>query len=272
MSYFHLNQDRVPSSYLQQLSSFPWFDASQLNDATQRMELGAVFFHEKNKNAFMYVQADAALANGQLVYPTLPSTETVLSSGSSVALQVLSSAGLTVNAEMGNWLYVENGGSAPGPTILPIKANAASSITNSLRDLTTTQNVFDPDQLSAVLTNSTNAAIIRHGHVSVGTATAVPVGVALGTVTIHYFTLIQVVGLALVQAVGNGTALVAGQPAIPGASGVITGTPVQPGGTGATALIPVDLYTGKATIVPLFAFTGSSAELIPCRVNFMGNL
>jgi len=258
MSYFILNQDRIPSSHTQQLSKFPWFDASQLNDATQRMELGAVFFHEKTKNAFMYVQADAALANGQLVSYTVPSTETVLAAGSSVALQVLSAAGLTPNAEVGNLLYVENGGSAPGPTILPIKANAASTITNSLRDLTTTQNVYDADQLSAVLTNSTNAAIIRVGHVSVCTATLVPVGVALATVTAHYFTCIQVVGVALVQAIGNGTALVAGATAKPTAAGAVIGT----GG----------VYNAASSIVPFFAFTGAGPELIPCMVNFMGNL
>ena len=272
MSFFHLNQDRVPSSFLQQLASFPWIDSSQLNDATQRMELGAVFFHERHKQAFMYVKADEALANGQLVYATLPTTETVLSSGSSLYVQALSSAGLTVNAEVGNWIYVENGGSSPGPTILPIKANAASTITNSQRDLNNAGAVYDADQLSSVLTNSTGACIIRNGHVSVCTATKVPVGVALATVTSGYYTLIQVAGLALVQAVGNVTAIVSGQPGIPGATGVITGTPVQPGGTGATAAIPVNLYLGAASIVPWFAFVGSGPELIPCRVNFMGNL
>jgi len=272
MSFFHLNQDRVPSSFTQQLASFPWIDSSQLNDSTQRMELGAVFFHERHKNAFMYVKADAALANGQLVGYALATTETVLSAGSSVAVQALSSAGLTVNAEIGNWLYVENGGSSPGPTILPIKANAASNITNSQRDLNNTGNVYDADALSAVLTNSTNAALIRNGHVIVGTATVVPVGVALATVTSGYFTLIQVSGVALVQAVGSGTAIVAGVPTVAGAAGVITGTPVQPGGTGATAAIPVNLYMGSANVIPLFAFTGAGPELIPCRVNFMGNL
>lgn len=260
--YRELNQDRVPSSFLQQLPSFPWFDASQLNDATPRMELGSVFFHEKTGNHFMYVQADAALANGQLVSYTVPSTETVLSAGSSVALQVLSAAGLTPNAEVGNWLYVENGGSAPGPTILPIKANAASTITNSLRDLTTTQNVFDPDQLSAVLTNSTNAAIIRPGHVSVCDATHSPVGIALATVTAHYFTLIQVVGLALVQAVGSVHALVVGQAVAPGAAGVVTG-PVTVGSP---------LYMAGAAIIPYFAFTGAGPELVPCSVNMFGNM
>lgn len=261
-----LGQDKVPSGFTAQLAHYPWIDSAWLNDSAQKMELNTVVFHERTGNAFMYVKADAALIAGNIVYKTLPATETALSAGSTVALQALSSAGLTVNAEIGNWLYLENGGASPGPTIVPVKENAASTITFSKRDTNSTLDQYDADVLSTTITNSTNAAIVRPGHVSVGTASAVPVGVALATVTQYYYTFVQVGGLVLVLGLGNTTALASGVPAICQASGYIKGTPTQ------TAAALVTLYNAAASIVPLFAYTGSSAELIPCNVNFFGNL
>lgn len=266
---FHiLQQDRVPSSFTQQLSTFPWFDSSVLNNQykTQSAELSAVFFHEKTGNAFMYVQADEALAAGQLVYATLPTADTVTSASSTVYSVYLTSTTLTAHAEIDNWLYCENGGT--DPTIKLIKENTANLCTISQLDQNSTVPQYDPDVLSTALTNGTGVAVIRPGHVSVCTATAVPIGVALATVTIHYYTLIQVAGLALIQATGNGTALVSGKPAVPDAAGIIIGMANQ--GVSPTAVI--NLYVAGASIVPKFAFVGAGPELIPCDVNFFNNL
>ena len=266
--YKEIGADRIATSYLQQLASFPWYDSSQVNDSVKRMELGLVWTPstpqgQSGWNKFMYVKAAAGLTAGQLVARALPTTGVVVAAGSTVAATINTIAGLTLNSETGYWMYYENGGSSPGPTIVPIKGNTATSagaatITNSQRDLNATLNQYDADAFSAVLTNGTASTLYRPNSVIVNTATTVPIGVALGTVTSGNYTVIQVAGLALVQATGNGQALVAGAPAVGSASGVAIGLASPVYSTG--------------SMVALFAYTSAGPELIPFHVNFTGNI
>ena len=73
------------------------------------------------------------------------------------------------------------------------------------------------------------------------------------------YTIIQVAGLAAVQSVGNGVALVANVPAVGSAAGVIIGSAAA------------NLYTGASLVLPQFAnAAGPAVLLIPCYVNFTG--
>lgn len=104
-----------------------------------------------------------------------------------------------------------------------------------------------------------NSFIIRPYQVIVNTATTVPCGVALGTVTAGYYTIVQTKGLALVSSKGDGTALAVGVPAVGTAAGVAIG------GNGTA-----NAYVG-AGLVPQSAFSAASG-LSPILVNLDGQL
>ena len=72
------------------------------------------------------------------------------------------------------------------------------------------------------------------------------------------YTIIQVGGLATLSAVGNVTALVVNQPAVPAAAGQIAGS----------AAAAANMYDGCSLMLPQFA-TAAASLLIPCFVNFM---
>jgi hypothetical protein len=211
------------------------------------------------RNAFMYVKAGEALTNGAVVYQQAPAAVVVVNAASTVATTVLSSAGWTANAEVGNWIYFDNGGATPGPTLRKIKANAASTVTISQRDMNSTLDQNDADALSAILTNGTNTSTYRPGTVLNCTNAKTPIGIALATVTSGYYTVIQVEGLALVSAIGNGTATVVDEPA------KLSATAGSIMGAGAAACV----FAGT-TIRPQYAFSGAGPQLIPAHVNFLG--
>lgn len=254
-----INQDRLPSSFLQQLATFPWYDSSVLNSSTPAMKTGSYWCDDTTGNWFMYVQAGGSLTNGQVVYQQAPAAVAVVNAASTVATTVLNSAGWTANAEVGNWIYFDNGGVTPGPTLRLIKANAVSTVTVSQRDMNSTLNQNDQDALSAVLTNGTNSSTYRPNIVLACTNAKTPIGVALATVTSTYYTVIQICGLALVSAIGNGTATVVDEPA------KLSATAGSIMGAGAAACV----YAGTS-IRPQYAFSGAGPQLIPCHVNFKG--
>jgi len=256
-----INQDRLPSSFLQQLGTFPWYDSSVLNSSTPALEPGSIWCDQDTGNWFMYYQAGEGLTNGLVLYQQAPAAVAVVNAASTVATTVLNSAGWTANAEIGNWIYFDNGGSSPGPTIRKIKANAASTVTVSLRDMNSTLNQNDADALSAVLTNGTNSSTYRPNILLKCTNAKVPVGIALATVTSTYYSVAQIGGLALVSAIGNGTATVVDEPA------KLSATAGSIMGTGAAAAV----YCGL-TIRPQYAFAGAGPQLIPCHVNFRGTV
>lgn len=223
-------------------------------------------------NAFMFVRAREALALGQLVAMQAPTTGTATVPGvpattTAAVTTNISNVAAGVNGEVDNWIHV-NATGATLPQIRRIKANSAAAtgtFTVALPDRLLPSSPTDKDVFDTLATNGDAVNIIRPYNVIVNTATTVPVGVALGTVTSGNYTIIQVAGLAAVQAVGNGTALVVNQPAIGSAAGVIIGA----GGNQGAAPV-ITLYNAAASMIPLYATAAAGPLLIPTMVNFIG--
>jgi len=238
----------------------PWYNAAAYNVASlpAGVQLGETFWVKGSPrsgagNAFMWVKATVGLTVGQLVAWDAPGTDTALT-GSTTSVLNLTTGNLTVNAEVDNFVFVD----ATNKDLRRIKANTASTITVALNDPYVASNPKDADVFTAAPANTNPVVIIRPWNVRVCTASLQPVGVALGTVTQNYYTVVQLAGVAMVSAIGNGTALVSGVPAIPAAAGQILG-----GGTTA------NLYSAGTAIVPQYAYAGAG-QLIPCLVNFTG--
>jgi hypothetical protein len=215
-------------------------------------------------NAFMFVKATAGLTIGQLVAASATTTGTVTSATSTLyyaTTNINNAATVAVNGDVDNWIWV-NATGATTPQLRRIKANTSSATARydvSLRDPLRPNSPYDKDQFDLAITNGDACSIIRPYNVLVCTASLTPIGVALGTVTSGNYTVVQVAGLALVTAVGNGNALVVNQPAIPTAGGAIKGS----------AAAAANLYTGASHINPQFA-TSAASLIIPAYVNFTG--
>jgi hypothetical protein len=220
-------------------------------------------------NAFMFVKATVGLALGQLVSVALPTTGTATVPGAGTAASPLTTtasittninnATLAVNADVDNWIFV-NATGATLPQLRRIKYSSASATSFykvALPDYLRPTSPTDADVFDTLATNADPLCIIRPWNLIVNTATTVPVGVALGTVTAGNYTVIQVAGLAAVLGVGTGTALVANVPAVGSAAGVMIGTAAA------------NLYVGASLILPQLASTAASA-LMPAYVNFTG--
>jgi hypothetical protein len=222
-------------------------------------------------NAFLFAKATVGLTLGQLVSVALPTTGTAtvpgagtaaspLTTTASITTNINNAATVAVNGDVDNWIYV-NATGATLPQLRRIKYNSSSATSFykvSLLDYLRPTTPNDADVFDTLATNADPLCIIRPWNLIVNTATTVPVGVALGTVTAGNYTVIQVAGMAAVQGVGNGTALVANVPAVGGAAGVILGTAAA------------NLYVGASLILPQFASVAAGPLLIPCYVNFTG--
>jgi hypothetical protein len=224
-------------------------------------------------NAFMFVKATVGLTLGQLVAPALPTTGTITVPGSPVTTvnavtTNISNATAGVNGEVDNWFWGTITGAAL-PQIRRIKANTAAATGNftfAQPDFLRPNSPFDKDALDTTPTNGDVCSIIRPYQVIVSTATTIPIGVALGTVTAGNFTIVQVAGLAAVLANGSGVALVANEPAAPAAAGAMAGF----AGT-ATALVGrcAPQFGMGGMLLPQIA-TAAAALVIPAYVNFTG--
>jgi hypothetical protein len=259
MLYRFQGQNGFPTGLLNQGPGIPWYDStivnmSNLANKPNGCSLGDLWFDDISGNWFQLVKAAAGLTIGQLVAGATPGTDTVVNAGSTVQVVNINTGNLTVNAEVGNYVYFVD----PGALRL-IKANTAASITVSLTDSLIGNNQADPDVLASVPGNGTALCIIRPYQVIVGTATILPVGVALGTVTSGNYTVIQKAGLAQVITVGSVTPTVVNQPAVPGASGTVVGS----------AAAAANLFAQGVSIIPQFAYASTSL-LTPAIVNFMG--
>lgn len=252
--------DYVTTSVQNDGPLYPWYDSSTYNVASlpAGVQLGECFFVKGSPrsgggNAFMWVKATAGLTQGQLVAWAAPGTDTA-STGSTTSVLNLTTGALTVNAEVDNFVWVD------GTTkeYRRIKANTASTITVALNDPYVASNPKDADVFTTAPSNTNPVSIIRPFNVRVCTASLQPVGVALGTVTSGYYTVVQIAGSGLISATGSGTALVVGVPAVPSAAGVIIGS----GGT-------ANVYTNGSAIIPQYALAGAN-QLIPCLFNFVG--
>jgi len=247
---------------------WPWYTSNYYNSATPIMDLGAEWDLVGNRdaaggNSFMYVKCatGVSLTEGQLVSFATPTASTVTAAGSTKSMIVWAAGGLTVNAEVGNFLYVANStASGGGFTLRKIVSNTATTITVSVTDPNVASKPADQNAFEEIPTNGDVAIIIRPYQVIVNTATTVPCGVALGTVTAGYYTIVQTKGLALVSTSNSGAATAVGVPAIGIAAGVITGG----GGT-------ANAYCGPK-IVPQSAYNAAPAVLTPCLINLRSNL
>ena len=246
---------------------WPWYGSEYTNSSTPLLDLGAEWdlvgdAAAGGGNSFMYVKtaAGVSLSQGQWVSFATPSASTVTASGSSTQKIVWAAGSLTVNAEVGNYLYIANTTSSGGGfTLRKILSNTATTITFSDTDFNVASKPSDQNALELAATNGDVAIIIRPNQVIVNTATTVPCGVALSAVTAGYYTIIQTKGLALGLGVGSGTALAVNVPAVGAAAGVMIG-----GGGTASA------YTG-ANILPQAAYAGASS-LQPFLINLKSQL
>lgn len=273
MPYTLMRQDALPTSLVSQLKRFPWYDATQYNQSAKDFELGYVWW--QGWNAFMYVKADEALTVGQLVMYTVPTTDATKAGSTVATLTTNNTTLMTADAEIDNWVYCAAGALelSGGGTIRKIKDNAVGTITVSVRDqaspasygtgavVRTGAGMFDADQFAAAYVGGEVVTIIRPGHVMVNDSTEPAVGVALGTVTSGYYTIIQVIGLALVSGTDAGTDVVKGVPATPAAAGKIVLN-----GSNAAAL-----GRGAGTIIPLEGLTVGASAIIPCYINLLRN-
>lgn len=205
-------------------------------------------------NVFAWVKSTEALSKGQLVAWAAPGTDTA-STGSTTSVLNLVTGGLTVNAEVGNYVSVLG---TTTSELRVIKANTASTITVSLPDIYIATQPQDADVFTTAPSSTNPVSIIRPFRVRVCSGVLQPVGVVLNNVTSGNYTPIQVMGIAQILTVGSGTATVVGVPAVPSTSGVIIGS----GGT-------ANVYTAGVAIIPQEAYAGSS-RLTTCYINAIG--
>jgi hypothetical protein len=245
---------------------WPWYESKYFNSATPLIDLGAEWdlvgpAEAGGGNSFMYVKcaAGVSLTAGQLVSFATPTASTVTASGSSTQMIVWAAGSLTANAEVGNYLYIANSTSSGGGfTLRRIISNTTTTITFSTTDYSVASKPADANALELAATNGDVAIIIRPYQVIVNTATTVPCGVALGTVTAAYYTIVQTKGLALLSTIGNGTATAVGVPGVGTSAGSIIG-----GGGTASA------YTGT-NMVAMSAYSAAGPGLTPFLINLKG--
>lgn len=251
------------------LKLWPWYGSDIYNSATALTGLGTEWdavgdIGAIGGNSFMYVKAAAGVSFtvGQLVSFATPTASTVTAAGSTKNMIVWAAGGLTINAEVGNVLYVANStASGGGFTLRKIIANTATTITVATTDPSVASKPSDQNAFEEIPTNGDVAIIIRPYQVIVNTATTVPCGVALGTVTAGYYTVVQTKGLALISSVGNGTALAVGKPGVGSAAGVVIGS----------AADAANLFTGPS-MVAQSAYSAAGPGLTPFLINLKSQI
>lgn len=238
-------------------------------------------------NTFQFVRAVEALALGDVVTAAWPAgtvganaifgdqdviTATVpgvpVTTTAAVTTDYNNVGIVAANGDIDNWIFVHATG-ATLPQLRRIKAHTVSATANytvALRDFMRPSSPTDTDVFDTIATNTNPVVIIRPYNVMLnglaGAATGTtPMGIALGTVTAGNYTIIQLAGLASVNAIGDGTALAANVQAVPSDAnrGVIIGS----GGT-------ANLWAGSSQIIPQQAYAAAApAGLVPCYVNFL---
>jgi hypothetical protein len=224
-------------------------------------------------NAFVFAKATVGLTLGQLVAVALPTTGTAtvpgagtaaspLTTTASITTNINNAATVAVNGDVNNWIFVQATG-ATLPQLRRIKYNSSSTTAFykvALPDTMRPNSPTDQDVFDTLATNGDAVSIIRPWNLIVNTATTVPVGVALGTVTAGNYTIIQVAGLACVASDGNVVDIVVNQPGVGMAGGLMTGS----------AAAAANLYTGASLMLPQVGLTAAGPVFIPTFVNFTG--
>ncbi len=260
-----LHQDAFPGDGMDQSVAIPWY-ASQYTanpksaGKTPALELENSFPDDVG-NKFKFGHLDlsgspaAVISAGALLTLSAPGTDTVSSSLTDATSGlvygiVLVTGNLTPNAEVGNYLYMNDLG-----ILKRIKANTATQVIFSLQD--TFPRGYDAEAIAAGPAGSSAVSIIRPGHVVVNATPGVPVGVLLNDTLEGSDIVYQTKGLGLIIGNNSGVALVVGAPATPAANGIIEGG-------GAAATLAGDWY-----IVPLIAYDSTNIR-VPCYFKMLG--
>jgi len=243
---------------------WPWYESKYFNSSTPLLEPGCEWdlvgpIESGGGNSFMYVKAAAGVSFtvGQLVSFATPVASTVSSATSTTQSITWVAGSLVANAEVGNFVYIANTTSSGGGfTLRKIISNTTTQIYFSETDPNVASKPVDRNALELAATNTDVAIIIRPYQVIVNTATTVPCGVALGTVTSGYYTIVQTKGLALITSVGNGTTLASGKPAVGSSAGVAIGA----------ATDTANLFTGPS-MVAQSTYSAAGPTLQPFLIN-----
>lgn len=237
---------------------WPWYGSEYTNSATPLIDLGAKWdlvgdIAAGGGNSFMYVKcaSGVSLSAGQLVSFATPTAGTI-ANGTTKKVITWNSAAFTAGAEVGNYVYVANStASGGGFTLRKILANTTTTLTVSVTDPNVASKPDDQNAFEEIPTTGDVAVVIRPYQVIVNTATTVPVGVALGTVTAGYYTIVQTKGLALVLGVGSGTALEVNDPAVPTAGGAVIGSNGTLTAYAGPNIISQVAYSGASSLQPM---------------------
>jgi predicted outer membrane lipoprotein len=265
----------VKTGKSQQTAQFPWItsDFGDLNNSpygnrAPGFMLGAPWGDDFGNVFILKIQRSGALTVGQTTqWGTVDAggghvTDTA-TGASTTRVITLTTGGLTVGAETNNFVYDEviaRTGSPLTDGLKLIKANTANTLTVSNLDTKYSNNQADPDAYATAPANTDALTIIRPYSTIVfptaAAATGMVAGIAVSAVAQNSWYFGQVLGLAMVSAVGSVTALVINSPAVP--SGALAGAVI---GAAAVAANQVGIAAAaKATavgLVPLWLTTPS---------------
>jgi hypothetical protein len=262
-----LHQDPFSGAGMDQGTIIPWYNQIYTNNPTQAgyrpdLDLNDTWEQPLIGNLYKFAYLDVSgetpsvLSAGVALTLSTPGTDTVSASltdpvSGLVYGITLVTGGLTANAEVGNYLYMEDLG-----LMKQIKSNTETDVIFSTKDTLPTG--YDVEAIDPGPANASNISIIRPGHVVVNATPGVTVGVTVNDVTEGQFIVMQVRGLALIVGNNSGTALVANTPAL-----ITTGAILDGGDPSGQASMQ------DCLIVPLVSYTGANI-LIPCYFRASG--
>src|SRR6476660_1779057 len=193
MLFKRVFQNPFPGEGFQQGPRLPWLASTYTNNpqaigTVPALEQGLEWPEAGIGNQFQEVTLDvsgetaATIAAGVLLMNSAPTTDTVAATLTDTATGIvygvtLTTGGLTVNAEVGNFIWFQDLG-----VRRQIETNTATNVIVSQKGSIFGNNQFDPNYLPAAPGNGTNVVIIRPFHVEVCDDTHPPVGVTLNEV------------------------------------------------------------------------------------------
>ena len=240
MLYKRLRQDPFAGVGMDQGPYYPWYNSIYTNNPNTAgyvpdLQLCDYWEQQTNNlagggNLFQYAYLDieslergaSLLSAGVLLTDATPGTDTVAAlltttSGACYGI-TLTSGGLTPNAEVGNYLIMQDLGISR-----VILSNTASDVIFSLFDTLPS----GPDANALIGGGpglGTPISIYRPGHVVVNTAPSYPVGVLLNDILEGQPIVMQIRGLAAVLGTNSAAALAVGENEQAIASGLVSGT------------------------------------------------
>lgn len=265
-----IHQNPFPSEGMSQGPTIPWYPAQFTTNPksaglSPALELNATWPQQGIGNKFKFGHLDevtpgqpAVISGGAVLTLSLPGTDTVASSLTDAASGltygvVLTTGGLTANAEIGNIIYFLDLG-----VMKVIKSNTATRVIFSLKDTTNGPNALDSDAVAVAPAGSSNVCIIRPGHVKINATPKAPIGVLVNDALEGSDIVYQTEGLGLIIGNNSGVALAAGTPAICAANGIIEGGTAQADGLGDYLIIPQIAYDGANIGIPcIFRMCGA---------------